>query len=414
MQKLYQDSIAIVRRYAKPSLFITLTANPKWVEIERELLPHHTASDRPDLVAHVFNLKVQDLLDQIRHKEVFGSWLGWVWTIEYQKRGLPHLHLLVFLKTDQTFLTAANIDRFISAEIPTGTDVMSQELRGIIQSTMVHTHCVGGNGKALCMEGLHPLTTKTCHEGFPRQFQPENIITEDDYPLYRRKNMGQCFSIPVRATEGNVMAVIDNQRVVHYSPYFSLRYKAHVNVEVCGSVKAVKYIHNYIYMGGDRATAIMISDHDEINRHLNGRYIGSTEAVWRLFEFSTDQELPSVTTLALHLPDDQAVYFSDCEAPDDLRERLDWSMTTLTSWFVYNSERADATGHLYHEFPEQYVYVRKVGWKPMKQRFSIGRMWSASPFMGERYYLRLLLTIVRGARSFKDLRTVDGIQHESF
>jgi len=34
--------------------------------------------------------------------------------------------------------------------------------------------------------------------------------------------------------------------------------------------------------------------------------------------------------------------------------------------------------------------------------------------MGERYYLRLLLTVVRGARSFEDLRTVDGIQHRFF
>jgi len=78
MQKLYQDSIAIVRHYGKPSLVITFTTNPKWEEIERELLPHQCASDRPDLVARVFNLKVQDLLNQIRHKEVFGSWLSWV------------------------------------------------------------------------------------------------------------------------------------------------------------------------------------------------------------------------------------------------------------------------------------------------------------------------------------------------
>ena len=56
-------------------------------------MPDQTATDRPDLVTRVFNLKVRDLLDQIRHKEVFGPWLGWVWTIEYQKRGLPHLHL---------------------------------------------------------------------------------------------------------------------------------------------------------------------------------------------------------------------------------------------------------------------------------------------------------------------------------
>ncbi|RPA91061.1 hypothetical protein L873DRAFT_1613687, partial [Choiromyces venosus 120613-1] len=39
MQQLYQDSMALVRHFARPSLFITFTANPKWAEIEQELLP---------------------------------------------------------------------------------------------------------------------------------------------------------------------------------------------------------------------------------------------------------------------------------------------------------------------------------------------------------------------------------------
>jgi len=411
MQKLYEDSIAIVRRFGKPSLFITFTANPMWEEIERGLLPHQCAADRPDLVARVFNLKVRDVLDQIRHKEVYGPWLGWVWTIEYQKRGLPHLHHLRFLKTDHQFMTAANIDHFISAEIPSGADAMSQELQGIIQSTMVHTQCVGGNGKALCMEGLNPLTSPTGRKGFPYQFQPETIITEYGYPLYHRRDTGQCFSITVRGTEGNVMTVIDNQRVVPYSPYFSLRYKAHINVEVGGSVKAVKYIHKYIYKGGDRATAIVESEHDEIKRHLDGRYIGPTVAVWRLFEFSTHQVLPAVIALALHLPGQQAVLFSVQGDQGDVRDRLYRSTTTLLAFFKSNTENADGRGYLYHEFPEHYVYERKVGWKPRTQGFAIGRMWSAGLFMGERYYLRLLLTVVRGARSFQALRTVDGIQH---
>ena len=414
MQKLYQDSIAIVRRFGKPSLFITFTANPKWEEIERELLPDQKAADRPDLIARVFNLKVKDLLDQIRHKEVFGPWLGWIWPIEYQKRGLPHLHLLVFLKTDHQFLTAANIDRFISAEIPTENDVQGQELRAIIQSTMVHTHCAGGNSQALCMQGLDPLTSRTCRKGYPRQFQPETIIAEDGYPLYRRRDTGLSFTLPVRTAGGNVVAVIDNRRVVPYSPYFSLRYKAHINVEVCGSIKAVKYIHKYIYKGADRATAIIDSEHDEVKRHLHCRYIGPTEAVWRLFEFHTHQELPSVIPLALHLPGQQAVYFSEQEASDNLRQRLDMSTTTLLAFFKYNSEREDGRQYLYQEFPEHYVYERNKGWKTRKQRFSIGRMWSASPFNGERYYLRLLLTVVRGARSFEDLRTIDGVEYPTF
>jgi len=211
MQQLYQDSIAIVRHFGKPSLFITFTANPKWIEILNELLPNQSAADRPDLVARVFNLKVRDLLNQIRHKEVFGPWLGWVWTIEYQKRGLPHLHLLVFLRTDYQFLTAANIDGFISAELPPADDAVSQELRGIIETTMVHTHCVTQAGKALCMQGLDPMSVQTCRKGYPRTFQEETIINEDGYPTYRRRNTGQSLTVTFKRNGADVTSIIDNQ-----------------------------------------------------------------------------------------------------------------------------------------------------------------------------------------------------------
>ena len=81
------------------------------------------------------------------------------------------------------------------------------------------------------------------------------------------------------------MAVIDNRRVVPYTPYLSLCYKAHINMEVCGSFKAVKYIHKYIYKCKYCATVMLDSEHDEIKRYLHGRYIGQTEAVWQLFQF---------------------------------------------------------------------------------------------------------------------------------
>ena len=41
-------------------------------------------------------------------------------------------------------------------------------------------------------------------------------------------------------------------------------------------------------------------------------------------------------------------------------------------------------------------------------------MYYCNPFAGERYYLRLLLTVIRGAQSFQHLRTVDGILHPTF
>lgn len=57
MQLLSQDSMAIVRHFGRPTLFMTFTANPKWEEILQELLPGQSAVDRPDLVARLFHLE---------------------------------------------------------------------------------------------------------------------------------------------------------------------------------------------------------------------------------------------------------------------------------------------------------------------------------------------------------------------
>ena len=71
MQQLFQDSMAIVRHFGRPTLFITFTANPKWEEILQELLPGQSAVDQPDLVARVFHLKQRQLLHEIKHDGIF-------------------------------------------------------------------------------------------------------------------------------------------------------------------------------------------------------------------------------------------------------------------------------------------------------------------------------------------------------
>lgn len=46
---------------------------------------------------------------------------------------------------------------------------------------------------------------------------------------------------------------LDNRWVVPYNPYLCQKYDCHINVEVCATVKAVKYIYKYILKGHDRA-----------------------------------------------------------------------------------------------------------------------------------------------------------------
>ncbi len=49
--------------------------------------------DQPDIVAKVFQLKKEALLEEIKKGGIFGKVRAMVHTIEFQKRGLPHMHL---------------------------------------------------------------------------------------------------------------------------------------------------------------------------------------------------------------------------------------------------------------------------------------------------------------------------------
>ena len=64
-----------------------MTANPNWIEINRELFPQQTVVDRPDLVSRVFQLKKKALMNVILQKDIFGPCVGHVYASEFQKKG---------------------------------------------------------------------------------------------------------------------------------------------------------------------------------------------------------------------------------------------------------------------------------------------------------------------------------------
>src|ERR1700733_4268774 len=73
MAQNYQDAMAIVRKYGKPDLFITMTCNPNWPEILQNVRPNQSPADRPDLTSRVFKMKLDALLEDIKKHHVFGK-----------------------------------------------------------------------------------------------------------------------------------------------------------------------------------------------------------------------------------------------------------------------------------------------------------------------------------------------------
>ena len=247
--------MAIIRKYSHLSIFITFTANPRQDKITHKLLPRQTATDRPNLVVRVFYIKVTHFLHDLKRKQIFGRYRGCVQTIKYQKRGLPYIHLLLFLYPHDRdrLLDLAIINHFISAELLQLEDNPTSCLTEIVKLIMVYSPYGSQNPRAPYIVTLGPGLLLACLKWYPRPFNPTTIIYKDSYPEYRRCNNQQTQSIclpgPLRAT-----FKIDNHQIILYSLYLTVKYCAYINVEVYASIKSVKYIYKYIYKGNDRTT----------------------------------------------------------------------------------------------------------------------------------------------------------------
>ena len=141
-----------------------MTANPARREIADNLHEPESAHDRPDLVARVSHLKVKVLLDLLLQQNVLGRVVAWTYVIEFQKRGLPHIHLLLIVRPSDKPRTPADVDKCICAELPNAEDPNQQELHNIIRCSQVHGPCGVRNPKCVCMED------GACTKGYPKDF----------------------------------------------------------------------------------------------------------------------------------------------------------------------------------------------------------------------------------------------------
>lgn len=84
-----------------------------------------------------------------------------MYVVEYQKRGLPHAHILVWLDKKSLSFLHSNIDKFVSAEIP---DYKKDPYGyAAVKQFMMHGPCGAGHEKSPCMKGGR------CSKNFPKK-----------------------------------------------------------------------------------------------------------------------------------------------------------------------------------------------------------------------------------------------------
>ena len=292
MSEAYHDAMTVVRTLGSPDLFITFTCNENWPEIRDNLEPGYTPSDRPDLIASVFQMYHTELMKDLAESHVLGRCISKINVIELQKRGKPHSHILIHLDDADKIRCAADIDSIVSAEIPDPN--LFPELYQVVSSCMMHGPCGGTFNitEGVCMRDGE------CTKAFPKPYAPHTVFADNGYPVYRRLDDG-------RAVTKNGKHHT-NQWVVPYNPC-----RCHINVEICVSIKSIKYLFKYVYKGHD--CACMEFQRDAIKMYLDSRYICAPEAAHRLLEFKMRHSTFSVVRLPVHLQDMQSVFYKPGE-----------------------------------------------------------------------------------------------------
>lgn len=406
MHERTQDAMTYVRKYGRPDLFITFTCNPKWTEIQEALSARQKPQDRHDIIARIFHLKVKKMMHVLTKGNVFGPTRCYMLTVEWQKRGLPHVHILLWL---QDRIMPHQIDSVISAEIP--DPEVDPALHDIVKSTMIHGPCGNVNRNSPCM------VNGQCTKRYPRPLATQTQTADDGYPQYRRRSPADGgFSVNIKGVD------LDNQWVVPYNPVLSRSFLAHINVELCNSVKSIKYICKYVNKGSDQAAFRLENEWDEVSKYESGRYISTSEAAWRIFCFPIHERFPPVVQLAVHLENGQRVFFTS----DNLLDKIQHPpKTTLTAFFELCKTDSFARGLLYCEVPTYYVWKNNQfcrrkqgkgvpGHPGVKKDHVLGRVYTVHPNNVECFYLCLLLHEIRGPTCFNDLKKVSGIVHPTY
>ena len=110
-------TLAINCYFKSGDLFLTITANPTLLEIHDELEPGQSAADQPDVVVCAFYAKQKNIIHDI-NSGIFGKAVGYVFTIKFQKHGLPYMDCIIFLDPESKLCTSEQIDSLLSSEFP--------------------------------------------------------------------------------------------------------------------------------------------------------------------------------------------------------------------------------------------------------------------------------------------------------
>ena len=134
--------------------------------------------------------------------------------IEFQKQGLPHVHIIVLLHKDGP-RSAPDIDKLISAQLlDLATDPIGYEA---VKTFMIHGPCGVANLSCACM------VDSECSKHYTKEYSKKIAILQNGHVRYAWPDNG------IIVTKNGID--LDNCFVVPHNFDLLVKYQAQINVE---------------------------------------------------------------------------------------------------------------------------------------------------------------------------------------
>ncbi|XP_062202028.1 uncharacterized protein LOC133904555 [Phragmites australis] len=276
---------------------------------------------------------------------------------------------------------------------------------------MIHGPCGAANPTCSCM------VDGQCSKYYPKEYCDKTTMLQNGYVRYARLKNGLT-------TKKNGID-IDNQFVVPHNVDLLVKYQAHINVERVNRDGLEKYMFKYFSKGfycskvglSRRRSSVESSVPviDEIRDYLECKCVTPNDADWCLLQFDIHHTGHAVERLHCPLPFENSIVFTEDDNLEQVVENPRNAVTKLTAWYEANKTFPNVIQFTYTKFFEHFTwYGDGKYWDLCRGSYKIGRVANVGPNQGESYYLHRLLHVVKGVKSYVDIRTIESHQYPTF
>ena len=384
--------------YGPPTFFLTITMNPYWVEL-RSLSRNKSIYSDSAIISLVFRQKLKTIINFINTRKIFGEVKAYVWRIEYQKRGLPHAHILFWTDFDTSNLQ--DVDKIENVRYPLvspflNDTLMINDLTELINMYQIHSH----SSRCKTKEGK-------CQFNYPQPISEKTKIVNHRYIFARGEN--------------EVM-------IVPHNPILLTYLRSHHCLEIISSDQCIGYILKYCTKNSDfskidmKPVRLFNKEVDKKSNPLEhfvaSRIASGPECFSCICSFWRYHVSKTIVIIKFHLEGKKIIYTTSNKDYDPSK-----NLSMLEHYFARPIDEQFDNLKIEEYYSNYMLTTEKNGLtfvennenpRNVKKRDEpVVAILSSNAYDPEMYALRLLLKNV-AARSFSELRTYNDTVYGSF